>query len=233
MKCAIHQPQFMPWLGYLNKISACDIFVFLDNVQYKKNEYQNRNRIRIGNEAKWITVPVSFKFGDTINQTLIAKDPRWRKKIISSIEHSYSKSPFFEVFIPRLLEIINSDWSNLAGINQATVEWLITCFEIKTRLLVCSELPDFSMDPTGRLIDICRHVGADTYLSGAGAHDYLDMEQFSKSGFNIEFQEYLHPVYQQYYDGRKPVDEFLSHLSALDGLMNCGGGEQGKKMLRL
>lgn len=233
MKCAIHQPQFLPWLGYLNKINSCDIFVFLDNVQFKKNEYQNRNKIRIGSEAKWITVPVSFTFGDTVRETLIAKDTRWQKKLISTIEYNYRKTPFYSAYSISLLEILNKDWENLAKINQASVEWLISSFEITTKTLVCSELQQFSDDPTGRLIDICRHVGADTYLSGSGAREYLDMEQFSKSGINLEFQDYLHPVYPQCYsDGRK-VENFISHLSALDGLFNCGGGKEGKKALNL
>jgi hypothetical protein len=233
MKCAIHQPQFLPWLGYLHKISSCDVFVFLDNIQFKKNEYQNRNKIRIGTEAKWLTVPVSFSFGDTIRETSLADDPRWRRKMISTIEYNYRETPFFKVFSSSLFAILNGKWNNLADLNQATVEWLISVFEIKTQIFVASRMPQFSNNPTRRLIDICKHVGADIYLSGAGGQNYLDISQFEKTSLKLEFQEYLHPVYPQWYDKNKCASEFLSHLSAIDGLMNCGGGEAGKKLLNL
>jgi len=229
MKCAIHQPQFLPWLGYLNKINSADVFVFLDNVQFKKNEFQNRNRIRVGSEASWITVPVSFKFGDTIRQVRIAGDPRWRRKLLLTLEHNYGRAQYFPGFSQELTEILNGSWENLSEFNQATVEWLMKCFEIRTKVLVCSNLPDFNPEPTGRLIDICRHVGADTYLSGAGGRDYLDVKAFESAGIGLEFQEYLHPQYRQCY--HDPA--FVSHLSAVDALFNCGGGSGAAKQLNL
>lgn len=235
MKCAIHQPQFLPWLGYLNKIRSADIFVSLDNVQFKKNEYQNRNKIRVGTEAHWITAPVTFKFGDTIRQTRLAADPRWRRKMISTIEYNYRHTPFYEPFAPELFDIINRDWNSLADLNEATVRWLTTCFGITTRIVTASSLPDFTPSPTERLIDICRHLGADTYLSGSGARDYLDTSRFTAAGIALEFQDFLHPVYEQCYsDGRKAESgAFLSHLSAIDGLFNCGGGGETRGILNI
>lgn len=235
MKCAIHQPQLLPWLGYLNKINSADVFVSLDNVQFKKNEFQNRNKVRVGAEPKWITAPVSFKFGDTIRETLIAGDPRWRKKMISTIEYNYGKTPFFKNYAPPLFEILNREWKNLAELNEATVIWLVNCFGIKTSILISSEMPAFTPDPTQRLIEICRHTGADVYLSGSGAREYLDMETFTSSGIALEFQDFLHPVYPQCYsDGARVAGgAFLSHLSAIDGLFNCGGDATGRKMLNI
>ena len=113
-----------------------------------------------------------------------------------------------------------------ATLNEATVQWLLTCFEITTATLTCSKLPEFSHDPTGRLIDICRHVGADTYLSGSGAREYLDMKVFEASGIALEFQDYLHPTYAQCYGDGTHASEFVSHLSAVDALFNCGGGSR-------
>lgn len=232
MKCAIHQPQFLPWLGYLNKINSADVFVFLDNVQFKKNEFQNRNKIRVGDEARWITVPVSFTFGDTIRKVRIADDPKWRRKLCLTIEHNYGKAPYFNTFSRELSQILNGSWENLAVLNQATVEWLMRCFEIQTTILVCSNLPEFSPEPTQRLIDICRYVGADTYLSGAGGHGYLDSGAFGRAGLRLEFQEYLHPEYPQCYGGIRKAG-FLSHLSAVDALFHCGGGSEVGKQLNL
>lgn len=219
MKCAIHQPQFLPWLGYLHKIGSVDVFVFLDNVQFKKNEFQNRNRIRIENRPGWITVPVSFKFGDTLRATAIADDPKWRRKMCSTIEQNYGRAPYFKKYGPELIELLGREWDNLADLNQAATEWLAGCFEINTRMLVCSEMPDFSPDPTQRLIDICRHVEADTYLSGAGGRDYLNEASFEKAGIKLEFQNFLHPVYPQCYN---ESSVFIAHLSSIDALFNCG-----------
>lgn len=229
MKCAIHQPQFLPWLGYLNKIHSADVFVFLDNVQFKKNEFQNRNKIRVGDEGRWLTVPVSFTFGDTIRQVRIADDPRWHRKLIMTLEHNYGKTPYFGQFSKELTDILNGPWGNLAELNQATVEWLMRCFEIRTKILVSSNLPEFSLEPTRRLVDICRYVGADTYLSGAGGHGYLDIKAFEQAGVGLEFQEYLHPEYPQCYGN----SGFVSHLSAVDALFHCGGGPEAGKRLNL
>lgn len=225
MICSIHQPQFLPWLGYLNKISISDVFVFLDNVQFKKNEYQNRNKIRCGNEARWLTVPVSFNFGDTLQETKVVHDNKWQKKMCMTIEQYYKKTPFFETYSPELFSIINRNWNNIAQLNQATAEWLLKSYDIKTKTLVCSQLPAFDPDPTMRLIDICRYVGADTYLSGAGGKDYLDHEKFESAGIKLTFQEFLHPTYEQCYSHGE--SEFISHLSAIDMLLNCGDKKTG------
>ncbi len=219
MICAIHQPQFLPWLGYLHKIACADIFVFLDNVQFKKNEFQNRNKILINGEAKWLTVPVSFNFGDTICRTKLAEKSNWRSKIIRTLEQNYAKAPLFQKYGPEIINIINQECDNLAEFNQATVVWLAKCFNIHSKILVASALPEFSHDPTQRLIDICLHVKADTYLSGAGGHDYLDTAKFQDAHISLEFQNFLHPEYPQCYS--KHQNEFVSHLSAVDMLFNC------------
>lgn len=237
MKCAIHQPQFLPWLGYLHKINSVDVFVFLDNVQFKKNEFQNRNKIRVGDEARWITVPVSFKFGDALKDIVIADDPKWLMKMCSTIEQNYSKTPWFEAYGPDLMQLLGRPWTKLAELNRATVEWLMGCFGIQTKVLVCSEMPNFISEPTQRLVDICRHIGSNVYLSGAGGRDYLDLTRFSEGSFGedggikLEFQNFLHPTYPQCYGSSEA--EFISHLSAIDGLFNCGGGAEGRKKLNL
>jgi len=231
MKCAIHQPQFLPWLGYLHKINSADVFVFLDNVQFKKNEFQNRNKIRLQDSAHWITVPVSFKFGDTLRDAQIAADPHWQRKMSTTLQHGYGKSPHYGRYASELVELISRKWDNLADLNIATVEWLMKCFKIRAKILVASTMPEFSSEPTQRLIEICRHIHADTYLSGAGGREYLDVSAFEKAGIQLEFQDFLHPVYPQCYDD--PNVGFVSHLSAVDALFNCGGGPAGKKAITL
>jgi len=231
MKCGIHQPQFLPWLGYLHKINYVDKFVFLDNVQFKKNEFQNRNRTIVSEKIGWLTVPVKFNFGDTLCETKIADAVSWRKKIFRTISQSYAKAPFFQQFGKELLQLLEQDWQTIAELNEATVRWLVRCFDIRTELFVSSNLPVTSADPTQRLIDICHHVGSDTYVSGMGGHNYLSTETFEEAGITLEFQEFKHPVYPQ--SSIKKGSDFVPYLSAIDGLFNCGGSAAGREKLNL
>ncbi|MDO9543391.1 MAG: WbqC family protein, partial [Kiritimatiellia bacterium] len=227
MKCAIHQPQFLPWLGYLHKIHNADKFVFLDNVQFKKNEFQNRNRLLVAGAARWLTVPVSFKFGDTLREVAIATTVPWRKKMLHTLDLNYARTPCFAQFREGLVRVIEPEWKTIAELNEATVRWLMECFDIHTETFTSSRFPELSPDPTQRLIEICRRVGADTYLSGVGARKYLELSRFEKAGIRVEFQEFIHPQYPQ--PSAKPLAGFVPCLSAIDGLFNCGGGVAGRK----
>jgi hypothetical protein len=228
-RCAIHQPQFLPWLGHFQKISLCDVFVFLDTVQFQKNEFQNRNRIPTAAGEQWLTVPVSYRFGDPIKEVRVAATVPWRRKILGTVEHSYKRSPHFATFAPSFRALVEADWPGLSAINMASVRWLMDGFGITTRTVLASELPACSTDRTGRLVDICRHVGATTYVSGALAQHYLEVEPFQKAGIEVVFQNYAHPVYAQLHGG----EGFVSHMSALDGLFCVGGGEHGRSALNL
>lgn len=235
MKCAIHQPQFLPWLGYLHKINSVDKFIFLDNVQFKKNEFQNRNRLLVAGAARWLTVPVSFHFGDTLKETRIAETVPWRKKMMQALDLNYAKTPFFRPFRAGLAGVIEPKWESLAKLNEATVRWLMKCFDMHTETFTSSQFPELSPEPTQRLIDICRRVGADTYLSGVGARNYLEPAEFEKAGIKLEFQQFEHPVYPQHH-GSQFTEEgavFVPCLSAIDGLFNCGGGAAGRKILKI
>ncbi len=228
MKCAIHQPQFLPWLGHFQKIAMADVFVFLDNVQFQKNEYQNRNRIPAPDGWQWLTVPVSHRFGDAIRDVRIATGRPWRRKILGAVQHAYGGTPYFALYYPALQELLARDWTELAALNIASVSWLMSAFGIATRTVTASTLEGLETDRTGRLVDICRAVGADTYVSGSLAQRYLDVDQFARAGIRVEFQQYDHPVYPQ-----ANGEQFLSHMSAIDGLFNCGGGDEGREALHL
>ncbi len=231
MKCAIHQPQFLPWLGYLAKLTQADVFVFLDDVQFKKNEFQNRNKIRVGDEARWVTVPVSFNFGDALNEVHIAQSPPWQVKLHQTIEQNYTRASRYQEFADGLWPILDTSWPNLSELNIATVEWLMTCFDIDTETRKSSDIDGVSSSSTQRLVDICRSIGADTYLSGVGGRDYLDVALFEEAGIQLEFQEFLHPSYSQCYTPNS--SEFVSHLSAIDGLFCCGGGADSRSGLNI
>lgn len=229
MKCAIHQPQFLPWLGYLQKIRKADVFVFLDNVQFRKNEFQNRNRIPTARGARWITVPVSFRFGDTLSQVRVGGRARWNERLWRTLEHTYARASAFPQYSAELRDTLLRDWDVLSHLNAASVCWLMRCFGIDTPTLTASDMPPFDEERTQRLVDICRHVGADVYLSGAQARCYLEVERFRAAGMDVEFQDFRHPTYPQCHTG----NGFISHMSAVDGLFNCGGGQTGRRILDL
>jgi len=216
MIVAIHQPQFMPWLGYFDKLDRCDHFVLLDTVQYKKNEWQNRNRIKTAQGGQWLTVPVRFRFPADIDEVTVNEDTNWRHKHWQSLVTNYSRAPHWEALEPALKELYERPWPELAELNRATVEMLAGALGIGTTTTLASRLEGIGGDPTGRLVDLCRALGADTYLSGAGGASYMDLGQFEEVDIEVIFQQYDHPTYPQLFG------EFQSHLSALDLVLNCG-----------
>jgi len=217
MILGIHQPQYLPWLGYLDKIKKSDKFVFLDDVQYKKREFQNRNRIRTPNGSMWLTVPVLVKgkYYQNINEVEINNDSSWRKDHLKAIEHNYGGSPYFENYYPGIEELLSREWNSLCDLNIATVKLFMEFFEINTPCELSSSL-EVKTEKTQRLIDICKKTGCGEYLSGRGGKDYMEEDLFKKEGIKLHYQHFDHPEYRQNFEG------FVSHLSALDYLFNCG-----------
>ncbi len=217
MIAAIHQPQYLPWSGYIDKIRRADAFCFLDNVQYKKNEWQNRNRIKNVQGAQWLTVPALYEFGQKIRDIKINNKVKWGKKHFAALRTNYAKAPFFKEHSGFFEETFSRQWESLADLNIHIIEYFIKVLEISdTKTVRASDLKNLSEDPTGRLIDICRTLGADTYLAGADGANYMDMETFDKNGIKVIFQQYVHPEYPQLFG------EFISHLSVLDVVFNMG-----------
>jgi len=216
MIVAVHQPQYIPWLGYFDKMAKADVFCYLDNVQYKKNEWQNRNRIKKVDGWQWLTVPVSYRFPQKINQVCVNRATTWWKKHLQAMTTNYSRAPFFMEYMNLLASILSADWESLSALNIALIEKLRQTLQIETETVIASELTALREDPTDRLIDICRCVGADTYLAGQSGADYMDVARFSDSHIKVKFQAYEHPVYPQLYG------DFVSHLSVFDLLFNCG-----------
>ncbi len=215
MRIAIHQPQFLPWLGYLDKIDQADLFVILDNVQFKKNEWQNRNRIRTAQGCQWLTVPVLHRFGQRVNEVRINQTSDWPSKHLHALEMHYSRAAHRDRFLEGLRSIYQRHWQSLASLNLAVLEWLLDAFGIKTPLRLASEMT-LREEPTDRLIDICRTVGATHYLAGAGAPGYMDVPRFKASGLALEIQDFRSPVYAQCYE------PFVPGLAAIDLLLTCG-----------
>ena len=220
MICSIHQPQSFPWLGYFAKIMASDIFIILDNVQYKKNEFQNRNKIKYNEAAHWLTIPVKYNFGQLINEIKISDNIDWHRKIINSLQTYYAKSPYFRQFFPGLVEIIEKDYRSLSKFNIDFILWILKLLEVDTSIIISSDIIStediLELPRSEKLMQLTKKSGASLYLSGQGGKDYLDEEIFKKNKIKIKYQNYIHPEYSQI--GKK----FVSHLSILDLLFNEG-----------
>lgn len=216
MLAAIHQPQFMPWLGYFDKMDRCDVFVLLDNVQYKKNEYQNRNRIKTSQGWQWLTVPVKYRFPQMINEVQIDNSVDWQKKHLHALETNYRKAHYFEKYINLFKEFYSKEWQTLSQVNIASIALLKDILGIKTRVVIASEMQGLRDEPNLRLIDICKRLGADTYLAGKDGRNYMNLDLFNDAGIKLEFQEFKHPAYPQLF-GR-----FEYFMSAIDLTFNCG-----------
>ena len=216
MIIAVHQPQYLPWLGYFDKIDRADVFILLDNVQFKKNEWQNRNRIKTAQGPQWLTVPVLYRFPQLICEVGINSKERWQHKQRQSILSNYRKAPCWSLLEPFFEEIFTKEWQTIAALNIHVVRELASLMGITTPLHVASELPVFPEDPDERLIAITRHFGADTYLAGSGGHGYMDMLKYENAGIQVVFQEYHHPEYQQMFG------EFEPFMSVVDLIYNHG-----------
>jgi len=223
VRIAIHQPQYLPWLGYLDKLDRTDVFVFLDTVQFKKNEWQNRNRIRTAQGWQYLTVPVLHEFRQRLDQVRINNQTDWRRKHQTALETHYRKAPHYDRYAPAFRALFSRDWERLAPLNIEVIRVLTEAFGITTKLVEASQFSARD-EQTGRLVDLCKSLGADRYLAGEGGRAYMNLGEFEAAGISVEFQEFAHPEYAQVYE------PFITGLSAIDLLFNCG--HDGIELLR-
>ena len=216
MRVAIHQPQYLPWLGYLAKWAAADLFVFLDTVQYEKNGWQNRNRIKTADGARWLTVPVRARLGTRISDVTIDVEQPWPARHLRTIERAYRDAPCWSSIHDTLLPLYSASWERLAPTAVASAQVLARAVGVTTPTRLASSLPVDDDDPTGRLVAVCQAVGADTYLAGGHGARYIDGKRFDDAGIRVLYQTYSHPVYAQQHG------DFVPFLSALDLLFMHG-----------
>jgi len=218
MKVAIHQPQYLPWPGYFNKILQADIFVFLDDVQYKKNEWQNRNRIKSATGELWLTVPVHHRFGQKINEVEIDNKIFWQKDHLKTISVCYRKAKYFDKFFPYIEKLLSKKYKMLVEVNIESINIILSYLGINKKIVLSSELK-VEGEKTKRLVNICKKLGCDIYISGSGAKEYLVVEEFKKNNINVLFQEYTTPEYPQLFG------KFIPNLSIIDMIFNVGKEE--------
>ena len=217
MIVGIHQPNFLPWLGYFYKMVVCDHFVLLDNVAFSKGSYTNRVQIKTPQGPAWLTVPAktSGKLGQDIADVSVDPSPAWRRKVQGTLENSYRQAPHFKAYWPGVLEIIQSPMQSLCELNIALIAHVAALLEIHTPTGRSSQMAARGAS-TELLIGLCRELGADTYLSGSGGANYQDEQAFAAAGIKVVYAGYRHPTYPQQHG------EFAKGLSALDLLFNCG-----------
>jgi len=215
---AIHQPNFLPWLGYFHKIWVSDVFVFLDDVEYTKNGYINRNRIKTPQGEQWMTVPVIYsgRSKQKINETEIFNPEKSLKKVLATIEMNYKKTPYFTDYYEGFRDIMKKEQLSLFKLNIALIHWICESLDIKTEIRISSEIGIIEEDATKRLIKICNKLAATTYVSGFGGQKYQEEDQFNKAGIQLVTSGFKQQEYKQLWG------EFIPFMSTLDALFNTG-----------
>ncbi len=220
MRITIHQPEHMPWLGLIDKISKVDLFVILDNVQFKKNDFQNRNKIRSSKKQgfSWITVPVkNHPLSANIKDIQISYSHNWIEQYINLIKENYKGSEFFEKYFEMISNILNKRFTGLSELNIEIIKLILNEFKVKTKIVYASDLGLSKIKGGNEVVlDICKKVNASTYLSGIGGKSYLNLKDFERENIKVEFQEFKHPTYQQQFE------PFMPFMSCIDLLFNAG-----------
>jgi len=219
MILSAHQSHYLPWLGYMDKIDRADIFILLDDVQYEKNGWQNRNRILTPQGPLWLTVPVHAHLSDRLIDVKIPSGVLWQKDHSKSLEQNYHNAPHFLHLWHLLKGIYEKEWSSLVELNLASLEAILRALGIDGKKRIRSSTVGITSQATQRLVDLCKHFKADTYLSGDGASVYLDVSLFEKEGIRVAFQHFSHPMYPQLLEGE---ENFVEGLSCVDLIFNQG-----------
>jgi hypothetical protein len=217
---AIHQPNYIPWLGYFFKIAHSDKFVFLDNAAYSCGSFVNRNSIKTPNGPAWLTIPVlkSGRFGQLISEVETSNIEPWARRHLATLQSNYGRAPYFKEIFGLLEPYYRSatdDRKSLSDFNIQVICSIATYLHVNTQFIRASELNVLG-HKTELLLDICRVVGATTYLAGAGGKSYQEDEKFENAGITPLFSSFSQRSYPQLFGG------FVGNLSIVDVLMNCG-----------
>lgn len=214
----IHQPDFLPYLGFFHRLLKADLYVVLDSVQFVRSSrsWHKRDKIRTESGETWLSVGVrKSNRCATINTIELCDETEWRSRHLNLIRHHYRTAPYFDEIFPCLEQLYSLKCRYLVEFNLASIQMLMELFAIQLPLVYSSDL-----SPSGKsnelLVDILRKVGAIRYLSGIGAKAYYQAEPFEQAGITVAWQNFKHPVYRQQYSG------FVPYLSSIDMLLNCG-----------
>jgi hypothetical protein len=224
---AIHQPNYIPWPGYFHKLAACDVFVYLDAVQYPRGQsFAARNRIKTPNGVVFLTIPVSVPKGHEGKASYLEvefADQRWRDKHLKTVEQSYKRAPHFDGVFELYRDGLERG-RTFVDLNVGLIDAVAAYLGIETRRVLLSETLESFGEKTDLIVDVCKTVGADVYLSGAGGgREYNDERLLNEHGIELRYDDYAYPAHPQLWDGFEP------NLSVLDLLFNCG--REGRELV--
>ena len=217
MRVVINQPNYIPWRGYFDFFKQADAFVFYDDVQYTKNDWRNRNEIKTQDGKQWLTVPVDDSNRMTkhmlINEAKIIQNG-WQERHLQAIEMHYKNAPFFDVIYGLMKEALGEQHETISTLDVSITNKILDYLGIRRKTYLSSELDIPHTDPTQRVVDICKKLGATEYLSGDAAKDYLELDKFGD--IRVLWHRYREKVYPQLHG------PYVSKISVIDLLMNCG-----------
>lgn len=220
MIVSINQPAYLPWLGYFHRIAVSNVHVVLDHVQFEKNSFTNRNKVRTADGWCWLTIPVrtAGKFGDLpINRIEIDNEKPWGRKHWSTLRLNYARAPYFQDHARFFDDIYQRSWTKLSDLVIEVTRYLLDTFGIQTKLIFSSQLA-IAGKKEELLLNLCRELGATEYLSGPLGRNYLRQEVFHSHAISVRYDDYQHPTYPQAYSGFEPF------MAAIDLLFNVGPG---------
>jgi hypothetical protein len=228
MRVVVLQPMYLPWMGYFGMIDQSDSFVFYDDAQFSRDSWQQRNRVKVPNSSgktKWIKIPVIENFGQDIQSVQIDNDRDWRSEHWSILNEAYGPEPipygtqesdYFPEYKGIFQQMYGLKWEYLCKLNIEIIQKIVKLLGLSEPEFHFSSELDVKGSETDKLINILQRMGADEYISGPGAKDYLEIDRFEEEGINLYWHEFDHPKYEQLYG------EFVSHLSIIDVLFNVG-----------
>lgn len=224
----IHQPDFMPYLGFFQRLITADIYIVLDNVQYVRGSrtQTSRDKIKTANGEKWINVGIQkAPYKSRIDEILLAKENCWRERSLNLIKENYRNAVFFEEIFPYVQELYKVECVKMVDFNMASIKMLIDLLGIENIEIKYASALQADGKSNELIINLVKAVGCTRYLSGIGARNYYVPELYEKAGIEVIWQNFEHPVYPQQFG------EFIPYLSSIDLLFNCGI-EQSRKVLR-
>lgn len=214
-KIAIHQPNYLPWIGYFQKISSADVFIILDNVHFSKDSFTQRTKIRTKDGWMWLTIPIEKKYHrDTIENILLPEDNKWKKRHWTSIISNYSRSKYYDIHRSFFEELYSESLKNLQLFNEKGILYLIDNFGIDVEIHRASEFDLGDSRNTDLLVELIKKVGGDCYISGMGGEKYMNENRFKEESIKLEYFKFETFKYPQRWDG------FIPYMSAIDILFN-------------
>jgi len=211
----VHQPEYIPWLGFFDKLARCDTFVIYDDAQFQHGGFHNRNRVRTIHGWEWLTTPIMHGHPQTIKDVKIS-GTQWKNKQLNVITQNYEKTPYFNEYFPVIREAISSEREQLIELNLELIKAIAGFLDIKVNMVRSSEFSNLGKEKNEKLVSMCKHMGADTYLSGSGGRAYVNEDIFIEAKINIQWHNYNHPTYRQRFD------DFQPNMSIIDLLFNTG-----------